>query len=73
MQPYRSVIADMLRERNRLLEQLYSGCYSRDEVLSRLRQIEQQIEAEENRGPRAYLDHIFRQSEKNHQEERGYS
>ncbi|MFZ5897861.1 MAG: hypothetical protein ACOYU7_01535 [Bacillota bacterium] len=72
MQPYRSAIADILRERNRLLEQLCSGRYSEDEVLSRLRQIEQRIEEEENRGPRAYLDHIFKPSKKT-TEKRGCS
>lgn len=57
---YRSVLADMLRERRQLLEQLYHVQDRRDEMLHRLRDVERRILQEEERGPRAYLEHIFR-------------
>lgn len=56
---HRSILADMLRERRQLLEQLYHVQGRRDEVLNRLRDVERRILQEEERGPRAYLDHIF--------------
>lgn len=59
MAHYRSLLADMLRERRHLLEQLHSVQGHREEVLHRLRDVERRILQEEERGPRAYLDHIF--------------
>jgi signal transduction histidine kinase len=55
----RSVLADMLRERRRLIEQLHNVQDQREEVLHRLRDVERRIRQEEERGSRAYLDHIF--------------
>lgn len=63
-------MAEMLRERRRLLEQLHGTGESREEVLNRLRQVEERIKAEERRGPRSYLDHIMERSGQ-HEEDRG--
>lgn len=58
----RSTLADILRERQQLLEQLHHVPGHREEMLHRLRDVEQRILREEERGPRAYLDHIFGQT-----------
>lgn len=63
-------MAEMLRERRRLLEQLDDASKRREDVLNRLRQVEERIKAEERRGPRAYLDHILERSGQ-HDEDRG--
>jgi len=63
-------MAEMLRERRRLLEQLHGGGGSRDEVLTRLHEVEERIRDEERRGPRAYLDHIMERS-RQREEDRG--
>ncbi|MDA8097406.1 MAG: hypothetical protein RDV00_04030 [Clostridia bacterium] len=57
--PYRSVMADMLRERHRLLEMLYYAPMHRERILDRLRELEALITLEEDNGPRTYLDHIM--------------
>lgn len=54
---HRSILAAMLRERHHLLELLQNE--RNDDVLYRLRDLERRILREEDRGPRAYLDHIF--------------
>jgi hypothetical protein len=58
----RSTLANILRERQQLLEQLHHVLGHREETLHRLKDVEQRILREEERGPRAYLDHIFGQT-----------
>lgn len=54
----RSVMAQILRERRRLLEEMTQLYEVHEEILIRLRRLEDLIKAEEQRGPRSYLDHI---------------
>lgn len=57
--PYRSIMADMLRERQNLLEMLYYAPRHQEPILDRLRELEGLIALEEDNGPRTYLDHIM--------------
>ena len=58
--PYRSIMADLLRERQNLLETLYYYAPKHQEpILDRLRELEALIALEEDNGPRSYLDHIM--------------
>ncbi len=59
MQPYRSVMADMLRERHRLREMLYLHPTKRDLIVRRLNELETLISKHEDLGSRTYLDHIM--------------
>lgn len=59
MQPYRSVMADMLRERHRLREMLYLHPAKRDLIVRRLNELETLISKQEDLGSRTYLDHIM--------------
>lgn len=59
MQPYRSVMADMLRERHRLMEMLYLAPDRRDLIVQRLSELEILITQQEDLGSRTYLDHIM--------------
>ncbi|MBO8129059.1 MAG: hypothetical protein H0Z39_07665 [Peptococcaceae bacterium] len=65
MKPYRSSLAEMLRERQYLLEQLQRTREHRDDLYRRLEDLENRILQEENRGPRTYLDHILHRAQVN--------
>ncbi|MEW5763096.1 MAG: hypothetical protein AB1776_07840 [Bacillota bacterium] len=56
---YRSTLAEMLRERAQLEEELARTCCQRGrEILARLRQLDEAIAREVDRGARVYLDHL---------------
>ncbi|MGQ9498171.1 MAG: hypothetical protein ACUVRC_08565 [Desulfotomaculales bacterium] len=55
----KSVLAQMLRERARLEEELARTCCERGrDILARLRQLDKAIAREVDRGAQVYLDHL---------------
>jgi len=56
---YRSVLAQMLRERAQLEEELARTCCERGrDILDRLKQLDEAIAREVDRGAQVYLDHL---------------
>ena len=55
----KSVLAQMLRERAQLEEELARTCCERGrDILARLRQLDEAIAREVDRGAQVYLDHL---------------
>lgn len=59
LQPYRSLLAEMLRERHRLRAMLRLHPVKRDLIEQRLEELETLIKRHEDLGSRSYLEHIM--------------